>query len=198
MIRVSGLCLAIGLISAPAFGQGFTVPEGFIVDTGPRGGAANGAVLARVRPLDGPFAELSTIELRAVDEDIADMDAWLRGQMSADIGDEVALDALFDSPDSPFSDPVFGLLRTGLKKIAEKLARLGQLPLEFCDAPRAGHNGAGDFRELVCTIDMGPIKQYYVLRLQRAGGVWYYTAIRTMNERRLRHLVAIANSFASE
>ena len=40
MIRVSGLCLAIGLISAPAFGQGFTVPEGFIVDTGPRGGAA--------------------------------------------------------------------------------------------------------------------------------------------------------------
>ncbi len=142
MIRVSGLCLAIGLMSASAFGQGFTVPGGFIVDTGPTDGAANGRVLARVRPLDGPFAELSTIELRAVDEDIADMDAWLRGQMSADIGDEAALDALFDSPDSPFSDPVFGLLRSGLKKIAEKLARLGQLPLEFCDAPRAGHNAA--------------------------------------------------------
>ena len=44
MIRVSGLCLAIGLISAPAFGQGCTVPEGFIVDTGPRGGAGGGGV----------------------------------------------------------------------------------------------------------------------------------------------------------
>ena len=195
MIRVSGLCLAIGLMAAaPAFGQGFTVPDGFIVDTDP----VDGKVLARVRPFDGPFAELSTIELRTVDEDIADMDAWLRAQMSADIGDEVALEALFDSPDSPFSDPVFGLLRSGLKKIAEELARLGELPLEFCDEPRAGHNGAGNYRELVCTIDMGPIKQYYVLRLQRAGGVWYYTAIRTMNERRLRHLVAIANSFAVE
>jgi hypothetical protein len=195
MIRIAGLCLAVGLMAAaPAFGQGFTVPDGFIVETDP----ANGAVLARVRPLDGPFAGLSTIELRAVDEDIADTDAWLRAQMSADIGDEVALEALFDSPDSPFSDPVFGLLRSGLKKIAEELARLGQLPLEFCDEPRAGHNAAGDFRELICTIDMGPIKQYYVLRLQRAGGVWYYTAIRTMNQRRLRHLVAIANSFATE
>jgi hypothetical protein len=34
-----------------------------------------------------------------------------------------------------------------------------------------------------------------VLRLQEAGGHWYYTEIRAMNERRLRHLIAIANSF---
>jgi hypothetical protein len=41
----------------------------------------------------------------------------------------------------------------------------------------------------------GPIRQYLVLRLQQAQGHWYYTQITTMNERRRRHLLAIADTF---
>ncbi len=180
----------------PARAQDFSVPEGFLTETpaypGPSGHLR---LLTRVRPAEGPFAELSSIELSIVSDPIDKTDEWLRARMSADLGDEGELDAVFDSPDSPFSDPVFNLLRSGFKTIVDELARLGQLPLEFCKDLRNGRNEAGDFRELPCTIDLGPIKQYIVLRLQEVDGVWYYTAVRTMNERRLRHLVAIANSF---
>ena len=48
---------------------------------------------------------------------------------------------------------------------------------------------------MTCVFAIGPLTQHLAFRLQDLDGVWYYTRIRTMNERRLRHLVAIANSF---
>jgi hypothetical protein len=62
---------------------------------------------------------------------------------------------------------------------------------------RTGYNASGEFRERFCTFSIGPLRKYLVLRLQRTDGAWYYTRITTMNERRLRHLVAIANSFGA-
>jgi hypothetical protein len=35
-----------------------------------------------------------------------------------------------------------------------------------------------------------------LLRLQKVGSDWYYTEIKTANDRRLRELVSIANTFA--
>ena len=105
------------------------------------------------------------------------------------------IEAVLNSPDSPFSDPAFDVLRRALPELFESLRRVGELPLEFCDPPTTGYNASGAFRERFCTFAIGPVRRFVVLRLQEADGDWYYTRITTMNERRLRHLIAIANSF---
>ena len=76
------------------------------------------------------------------------------------------------------------------------LRGLGQIGAELCDEPQAAYNAAGSLREMYCTFQIGPLRQYMLLRLQKVGGDWYYTEIKTANDRRLRELVGIANTFA--
>lgn len=183
--------------SAGVQAQTFDVPEGFVSEIvrEPTDDGGSGAVL-RVHPEDGSFSDLSTIEMRPIVEAITDPDDWLQTRMTASFE---ALtpepDGLLDSPDSPLSDPEFDGLRDSMAALIQRLQSLGNLPLEYCEQPVGKSNGAGDYREMSCDFELGPLSQYIVLRLQEVDGVWYYTRIRTMNERRLRHLVAIANSF---
>jgi len=143
----------------------------------------------------GPFAELSAIHLHEVTTPIEDPDDWLRGRVSLYEADSSAAKAFLESPDSPFDDPAFDVVRKALPELFESLNKLGELPLEFCDGPTTGYNAEGQFRELYCVFEVGPLRQYHVMRLQGVSGGWYFTEIRTMNERRLRHLLGIANSF---
>jgi hypothetical protein len=46
-----------------------------------------------------------------------------------------------------------------------------------------------------CEWQLGPFKQLLALRLVDREGERYAVKIRAMNEHRMRHLVAIANSF---
>ena len=46
-----------------------------------------------------------------------------------------------------------------------------------------------------CEWELGPLRQYLALRLIERDGERYAVRIRAMNEHRMRHLVAIANSF---
>lgn len=151
--------------------------------------------LATVRPEDGPFSNLSAIHLRAVTAAVEDADAWLKRQLTGDVGDGAAATEMLSSPDSPFGDPAFDVLRDAVPTLFKGLETLSQLPLEFCEGPNAAYNAAGDLRELYCVYQVGPFRQYLVLRLQEVDGLWYYAEIKAMNERRLRHLIAIANSF---
>lgn len=180
----------------PANAQQFDVPEGFVVvpeaDTSK---SDDWTPLTAVRPADGPFSDLSTISLRAVRGEVDDPDAWLTNRLTAQIGDPAAIEQVFSSPDSPFSDPVFDALRKSLPELFAGLQDLGRVPLHFCDEPTTGFNASGEFRELFCSFNFGPIRQFVVLRLQDTSKGWYFTEINTMNERRLRHLIAIANSF---
>jgi hypothetical protein len=48
---------------------------------------------------------------------------------------------------------------------------------------------------MACDWELGPLRQYMRFRLVERAGERYAIRIRTMNEQRLRHLVAIANSF---
>lgn len=182
--------------AAPAHAQAFDVPPGFVVVDEPEispGGDWRGVVM--VRPEPGPFSDLSTIRLREVTVEVDDPDEWLRDRMSADIGGEEAAKSLLDSPDSPFGDPAFDKLRETLPQVFRQLDELSKLPLEFCEGPDAAYNAAGRLRELYCVYQAGPFRQFLILRLQEADGRWFYTEIRAMNEKRLRHLIAIANSF---
>lgn len=188
------LCLGLGTASAAA--QEFDVPEGFTSTWKSETQRTDEwRHLFTVTPVEGAFSELSTIQLREITVAIDDADGWLKGQMSGDFGDFGAGDGLFTSPDSPFGDPAFDALREAIPELIEKLQAIAELPLKFCEGPQTGYNAAGEFRELYCAFVLGPVRQYLVLRVQHAGGRWFFTEIRTMNERRLRHLLAIANSF---
>ena len=49
--------------------------------------------------------------------------------------------------------------------------------------------------EMGCEWEVGSLRQFMRFRLIERDGERYAIRIRTMNEQRLRHLVAIANSF---
>jgi hypothetical protein len=195
-IAVAAALMGAG-VPAPAQAQSFDVPEGFVSEI-VRDRDVGGSVSAiqRIRPEDGAFSELSSIEMEPILDPIADPDQWLKARMTASFAG-LAPDekGALDSPDSPFGDPVFDELRDMAAALMAQLRELGALPLEFCDEPRQGSNAAGAYREMACRFALGPMSKHVVLRLQEVDGVWYYTSIRTMNERRLRHLLAIANSF---
>ena len=204
-LRIAGFALALAAVAAlapaaapPAAAQGFDVPDGFLSTPGAAVASPDWTPLVTVRPADGPFAELSEIVLARVTGPVADADGWLAGRLTASIVAPDAVTTLLDSPDSPFGDPAFDALRKALPELVEGLRTVGRLPLEFCDPPATGYNAAGAFRERYCTFSIGPLRKFVVLRLQQAGpdAAWYYTNITAMNERRLRHLIAIANSFA--
>jgi hypothetical protein len=197
LVPATAFALIFACLPPAAAAPGFSIPEGFVAEPGgamPL--AADTRTLVSVRPVDGPFADLSTIELRQVVGAIDEPDRWLRQRLTADVGSAAEAEAFLSSPDSPFADPSFDALRQALPDMLRGLQSLSQLPLSFCDGPRHAYNAAGELRELYCLFQFGPMRQYLVLRLQQADGQWFYTVIRSMNERRLRHLLAIANSFA--
>jgi len=191
---------------APAGAQEFQAPADFITIVEPfgepfgeAGGEAGGEpgleYLFTVRPANGAFATLSTIRLSRVGAPIGDPDAWLKGRLSADVDGAGDVDDLLGGPDSPFSDPAFDGIRRALPEIFAGIQSLAELPLSFCDGPQTGYNASGAYRELACAFTLGPVRQFLVLRLQEEGGVTYFTEIRTMNERRLRQLLAVADTF---
>lgn len=190
---------AAAVFAAPgaARAQAFDVPEGFAAEIVRKSGLGADAVsVLRVRPEDGSFAGLSHVDLAPLPGAVADPDAWLRGRMTASL--DAALPdphTMLDGPDSPFADPAFDSLRATLGKWVEGVARLGDLPLEFCREPESGANRAGAFRQLRCALPLGPFRKHLALRLQEADGIWYYTRITAMNARRMDDLLAIADSF---
>ncbi len=194
-VAMTGVLATLSWTSA-ASAQQFDVPEGFVIAPEADTATSNDwTPITAVRPVEGPFSELSTISLRAVRGDVTDPEAWLTRRLTAEIGDPGAVEEVFSSPDSPFSDPVFDALKKSLPDLFAGLQNLGRIPLHFCEDPTTGYNASGEFRELFCNYNFGPVRQFVVLRLQDSGNGWYFTEIKTMNERRLRHLVAIANSF---
>jgi hypothetical protein len=188
-------CGAAG--SGEAHGAGFEVPEGFVAvpETNPSLSKDWEPVLS-VRPKDGPFAELTSLSLRKVAGPVNDPDAWLKERLTVDVPTDAEVTAVLDSPDSPFADPAFDVLRQAMPQLFAGLRGLGRIGAELCDEPQAAYNAAGSLREMYCTFQIGPLRQYMLLRLQHVQGDWYYTEIKTANDRRLRELVNIANTFA--
>jgi hypothetical protein len=145
-----------------------------------------------IRPNDGiPFAELSELSIEPIEQPIDDPSAWLRDQLRLDLGGlEQAVRDLAESHDSPFSDDqIMAPLRAWLGV----MTALAELPLQSCKEAAA----TGPLREdseLICEWQLGPLHQHLVLRLVERDGQRYLVRVRAMNERRLRHLVAIANS----
>ena len=104
---------------------------------------------------------------------------------------EAALDELLNSPDSPVADTLD-------RRPAGELARRaeGSCGLAARRLRRARERGpAATVGGWTCEWQLGPLRQYLALRLVERDGERYAVRIRAMNEHRMRHLVAIANSF---
>jgi hypothetical protein len=167
------------------------LPEGYQLDCTVQGSAAGSGPMAVVRPVEGAFAPLSELTIRPLDEPVDDPEQWLREQLTIDLsGVEESLTGLAESPDSPFAG---SSIDQHLESWLDLLGSLASLPLEGCGEPVA--RSGGDRWELVCEWPLGPLRQYLTLRLVERDGEQYAMRIRAMNEQRLRHLVAIANSF---
>lgn len=204
-VTAAAVLLTIAMIAPPslsaAHAAGFKVPSGFVAteDSAPVAGAKQSPdwrPILTVRPEENAFSDLTSLSLREVVGKVGDPDEWLKQRLTIDVASDEEVEAVLDSPDSPFADPAFDVLRKAIPQLFESLRGLGKIGASLCEPPRSAYNAAGQLREMYCTFQMGPLRRYMLLRLQRVGETWYYTEIKTANERRLRELVAIADTFA--
>ncbi|MGH6899768.1 MAG: hypothetical protein ACREJ5_24995 [Geminicoccaceae bacterium] len=167
------------------------VPEGYELGCALESDPAGSGGAAVVRPTDSAFGPLSELTLRRIEEPVDDPAAWLREQLTLDLSAaERALDQLTESADSPITGTP---LAEQLQDWREFLGSAATLPLAGCGEP--AHRAGSDAWEMTCEWELGPLRQYMRFRLVERAGERYAIRIRTMNQQRLRHLVAIANSF---
>lgn len=145
-----------------------------------------------IRPESSPFAPLSELSIEPVEEPVADPQAWLRDQLRLDLGGlEHAVRELAESDDSPFADEA---VAAPLEAWLGMFGTLAEWPLQSCEEPATAGGAPPEGAELACEWQLGPFHQHLVVRLVEREGQLYAVRVRAMNERRLRHLVAIANS----
>lgn len=166
------------------------VPDGYALTCSVEGSPADDWNLL-VHPTGGAFAPLSELSIRPVAEPIEDPAAWLKEQLTMDMSQfDAALDELLHGPDSPVTNtPIVGQLESwrGVLRAA------AGWPLAGCAEPE--RLAGGETWRVSCDWEVGPLRQDMELRLVERDGERYAVKIRAMNEHRMRHLVAIANSF---
>jgi hypothetical protein len=186
LVALAGL-LALSAPAAAEHGlcERLFVPEGYALTCSVEGDPAAGGWNLLVQPAEGTFAPLSELTIRPVEEPVADPAAWLEEQLTLDMSQfDATLNDLLHSPDSPVADtPIVGQLESWRGVLR---AAVGW-PLAGCADPESVAGGE--------TWQLGPFKQLLALRLVDREGERYAVKIRAMNEHRMRHLVAIANSF---
>ena len=165
------------------------IPQGYGLAC-TRAEAADGSWTVTVQPTEGPFAGLSQLTLEPVEAPVDQPAAWLRERVRFDLSG--VADNLRDylaSPDNPFAgsslEPLLQQWLDGVEFIAD-------LPLKNCDEP---HEIAAGSWEIACEWRLLDLEKFLTARLIERDGQTYSMVIRAMNPRRMRHLVAIANSF---
>ena len=166
------------------------VPEGYELTCTVEHKADDQSWVVSVHPVDGAFAGLSELRLTPVEEQVKDPNGWLRQQVKIDVSalDDV-LTSFLDDQDNPFSGERWWQSLKGLKDVVHSIS---DLPLTSCAEPQQG--GDGDWK-IDCEWGIGSLRQYLTVRLAARDGTFYALRIQAMNERRYRHLLAIANSF---
>jgi hypothetical protein len=168
-----------------------SVPDGVGLACMVRSDPPGSGLAAVVQPTDSEFAPLSELTLRRVEEPIDNPTEWLRRQLTLDLSPvDAALNALIRGPDSPITGTP---LAEQLQSWRRLLGAAATLPLTGCADPV--RLAGGKAWEMACAWELGGLRQYMRFRLAERAGDYYGIRIRTMNEQRLRHLLAIANSF---
>jgi hypothetical protein len=182
--------LVAGPVGAADLCDRLFVPDGYalLCETRAEGGRRTERVV--VRP-SGGAAALAGLTLRRLDEAEEPLawqvpELWLAERVTVDLGGFAsALRAAAGA--GPLAPPAARAVTEGL---VAALAGLGQLPHRAC-APdhRPGRH------QLRCAWGAAPLALRSVLRLVEAGDDRFVVGWWAADERRLRHLEAIANSF---
>jgi hypothetical protein len=168
-----------------------SVPDGVGLACLVRSDPAGSDLAAVVQPTDSDFAPLSELTLRRVEGPIEEPAEWLRQQLTLDLSPvDAALNELIHGADSPITGTP---LAEQLQSWRGLLGAAATLPLTGCGDP--ARLAGGEAWEMACEWELGGLRQYMRFRLVERAGDHYGIRIRTMNEQRLRHLLAIANSF---
>jgi hypothetical protein len=192
LIAASALLAGLGSAEAAVQCDAVEIPDQ--LDLACRA-AVDGAGIV-IEPVSNEFASLSrmTITELARDEDPlawTDPETWLRDQLSIDTsGLSGAVDDLADSPDSPFTGSV---AESMLGSVAGFLDGLGSVALSGCEEPEHRRE---ERWSMPCRFEAAGLGVYILERLEIEGERRWGVMIRTMNEQRLRHFEAIANSFS--
>ena len=166
--------------------------RGYQLDCIVQSDAAGAGLAAVVQPTDSAFAPLSELRLRRIEEAVDDPAAWLRDQLTLDLTPlDAAIDELIRGPDSPITGTP---LAEQLQSWRGLMGSAASLPLAGCARARAPRAATTPGR-WAASGRSGRSASIMRLRLIERDGERYAVRIRTMNERRMRHLVAIANSF---
>lgn len=166
------------------------VPEGYELTCTVERKPGDDAWEVSVHPTDGTFASLSELTLRPVEETVTDPAGWLQRQIKIDVtGLEDALTGFLDDEDNPFSDESWWTSLQGLKDVVHSIS---DLPLDACEAPRESVDNGWI---IDCDWGIGSLRQLLTVRLVERDGIFYALRVQSMNQRRHRHLQAIANSF---
>jgi len=144
-----------------------------------------------VEPTEGPFRRFSRLTIEPVEEDVSRPPRWLRERVRLDLSElDHSLRDMFQSPDNPLSGDI---VSSYLETMLELVEAVASAPLVGCDdAHPLAHD---DGWEVVCQWGVGGIEKFQTMRLVRRGDAFYLVTMEAMNPRRMRHLVAIANSF---
>jgi hypothetical protein len=145
---------------------------------------------AVVEPEDAALAAFSRLVLTPLDGPVADPAARLRDGVRLGL-DEVAdsLRHILDSPDNPLAG---SRLNESLKTWLNHTEMIDDYPLTGCREPAPRATG-GDW-QMDCHWRFAGVEEFYMSRLVERPDGTYLITIRAMTRRRLRHLVAIANS----
>ncbi len=194
LIGCFAILLAAAAGSAPAAADGLcdrlTVPALLELSCTAEFGAS-GEAPAVIAPTGGTFAALSQMSIRALDREVdplawSDPAGWLEQQMIVDLdGVGAALQRIVDDPDSPFGS---SMISAGVASLVRGLEDLSRLPLAAC-----GEGATSS--EVTCRFGVEPIGLIMKVLLIEDAEARYAVNIRTFNEQRLRHFVAVANSF---
>lgn len=193
---VIAVTITVGSIGKLSWAQNFHVPDGYASERKyEKTDSGEIVTVLEVRPIEGNFTHLSAMSLRPVLRPITDPTLWLHNRMRLVIDGNKLLEEIFDDPDSPFAGDELTEMRNLLERSLNELSKLAEWPLKYCNPITEGDSLGGAYFQLSCHYSIGAVTQYLLLRLHHANGAWYQTTVRTMNERRLRHFIAISNSF---
>ena len=176
-------------------GQNFEVPDDFIDAPLVHEYKKPMKGIMRIVPIKGVFSKYTSIELSQIESRFIDPTKWLKDNLEDQLGSVAETERILQSPDSPFLDPNFDWIRHMLPKINETIDTLANNPLSFCEGPNLKYNRSGELEEIFCIFKFGLFRHYLILRLQNNDGIYYFTKIETLNERRLITLLTIADTF---
>jgi hypothetical protein len=192
----SGLGLVLSLLLAPpaevawappGYCPNLFVPEGYEF----RCEASRDEWRVTVRPEDKLVAPFSVLTMRPVREEVRDPDIWLREQLTLNLSEVgLALNDLLGRQESPL---YFAPLSESLEKLVAQLRILDQLPLQSCGFPTMREGD--EAWQIECDWELGPARLSGLMRVVYRGDEAYLVSLWATDPRRLRHLIAIANSF---